>query len=109
MGARIILRRCPRGLWCDPAKVVTLLGSGGSNPPRRVKGLYTANIELKIVNTYNASLQTGSYGVFPKSSKETPKISLVFCRITLIGKRSVLKTDVALKSDGGSSPLSGVA
>lgn len=30
-----------------------------------------------------------------------------FCRITLIGKRSVLKTDVALKSDGGSSPLSG--
>ena len=62
-----------------------------------------------IVNTYNASLQAGSYGVFQKSSKETPKISLVFCRITLIGKRSVLKTDVALKSDVGSGPWSGVA
>lgn len=50
----------------------------GSNPDGGVKGICTANIHLSGVNIFDsASLQAGSYEVFPKSSKETSKICLV--------------------------------
>ena len=45
------------------------------------KGICSANynnFDSKYTNI--ASLQAGSYGVFPKSTKETPKICLVYRR-----------------------------
>lgn len=103
------MRRCPRGLWCDPAKVVVpvrdpvvrihpLSLRDGLDPSgfevdmktlitfqrydknlNFYKGICSANynnFDSKYTNI--ASLQAGSYGVFPKSAKETPKICLVY-------------------------------
>lgn len=71
------------------------MGSAGSNPARRVKDIYTTNIQNTKVNILIiANLQAGSYEVFPKSSKETSKYVL-FMPCYPNGKELVLKTSDA--------------
>ena len=61
----------------------------GSNPDGGVKGIRAANIHLSRVNIFDsASLQAGSYEVFPKSSKETSKICLVYGGVSESGRMS---------------------
>ena len=73
------LRRWVRGLNHFPAKEATLLwGPLVRIQLAALKAYVLQNIQnIKVNILIIASLQAGSYEVFPKSSKETSKVCLV--------------------------------